>query len=221
MGPAGTEHGEAVVGGVRKRVNRWGKVVGLGVALGLVYVAITFVQVWRGTSIDNHENADAIVVLGAAQYDGEPSPVLRARLDQAHTLYLDSVAPLIVVTGGSQEGDRSTEAFTGFSYLREQGVPEEDLVLEVQGTSTWESLAASARILNRLELTEVVLVSDPSHSVRAIGIAEELGLEATVSPADVPTRARALVRETAAVSLGRVVGYRRLLRLEDAPLPVS
>jgi uncharacterized SAM-binding protein YcdF (DUF218 family) len=180
------------------------------VALGSLYLVVTFLQVWAGARLDHDDTADAIVVLGAAQYDGEPSPVLRARLDRAVTLYREGRAPLIVVTGGRQEGDRFTQAAAGFLYLREQGVPEAALLLEVDGTSTYTELAATARILRARGLERVLMVSDAYHSRRLLAIADEVGLDGSVSPTGTSFGVRELVRETAAVGLGRLVGFRRL-----------
>lgn len=208
----------------RPRWRRWlriaVRVLLVLVGLAVLYVVVTFVQVWSASRQDHAQHSDAIVVLGAAQYNGQPSPVLQARLDHAFDLWSRGFAPIIVVTGGGQEGDLTTEAKSGYDYLRARGVPDEALRLEVDGTNTWESLAASARILRNEGLDEVLLVSDPYHSYRLVGIAHELGLDAHVSPTDTSPLAgadefRALVRETAAVSLGRIIGYRRLVHLDD------
>ena len=108
----------------------------------MLYLAVTFVQVWRAARRDEAQPAEAIVVFGAAQYDGEPSPVLAARLDHAIELYERGLAPVVVVTGGNQPGDRFTEAAASAKYLLEHGVPDEDVLREVSGTSSWQSLAA-------------------------------------------------------------------------------
>lgn len=179
-------------------------------ALGFIYLVVTLVQVWSAADDDQTGPADAIVVLGAAQYDGEPSPVLRARLDHAAELYGAGHAPLVVVTGGKQEGDRVTQALAGFNYLRGKGIPEEALLLEVDGTSTYTELAATARILEDRELDRVLMVSDGYHSARLLAIADEVGLDGAVSPTDTEYGAGSLLRETAAVSVGRLVGFRRL-----------
>ncbi len=183
-----------------------------GVLLG-AYFAVTFVQVWSSSRLDQAGPADAIVVLGAAQYDGEPSPVLRGRLDQAVALYRAGHAPLIVVTGASQEGDRFTQAQAGYRYLREQGVPDDALLLEVDGTSTYTELAATARILRGRGLDRVLMVSEGYHSKRLLDIAGEVGLDGAVAPTDTEFGFRELLRETAAVSVGRILGFRRLERL--------
>ena len=180
------------------------------VVLVASYVAATFVQVWQASRHDGRVRADAIVVLGAAQYNGVPSPVLRQRLDHALDLYMEGLAPLVVVTGGRQPGDRFTEATAGYNYLREHGLTDEVIRKEVQGASTYESLASVARFLRDEGISDVALVSSPAHSRRVADIAEEVGLRATVSPTSGSASFRALARETAAVSIGRLVGYRRL-----------
>lgn len=196
---------------IRRAVVRTGAA---GLALVLVYVAVTFVQVLSANGTDDHDPADAIVVLGAAQYDGVPSPVLAARLDHALDLYRGQVAPIVVVTGGKQPGDRFTEAAAGYGYLRDRGVTDDAILREEQGSSTWEQLAAVRRLLAARGLDTVVLVSDDYHARRLQAIASEVGLGAQVSSVDPGLsfggRVRALGRETVAVALGRVIGFRRL-----------
>lgn len=186
----------------------------------LVYEMVTFGQVLMASRRDEARPAEAIVVFGAAQYDGRPSPVLESRLDHALELYEEGLADIIVVTGGRKEGDRFTEAAASANYLISRGVPDSALRREVQGTNSWESLAAAARILREEGLDDVLLVSDPYHSYRIASIADELGLTADVSPADVhystATEIKNLVRESAAVSVGKVIGFRRLMRVDDA-----
>jgi uncharacterized SAM-binding protein YcdF (DUF218 family) len=178
--------------------------------LAALYLGVTFVQVWALSDDDQAGPADAIVVLGAAQWDGEPSPVLRQRLDHAAALYEQGYAPLVVVTGGKQEGDRVTQAAAGFTYLRGRGIPEEAILLEVDGTSTYTELAATARILDDRGLDSALMVSDGYHSARLLAIADEVGLDGSVSPTDREFGLKELLRETAAMSLGRIVGFRRL-----------
>jgi uncharacterized SAM-binding protein YcdF (DUF218 family) len=201
------------------RARRWARVglwvVGGVAALSFLYVAITFVQVWNASRHDQDAATEAIVVLGAAQYDGEPSPVFQARLDHAAELYDAGAADMIVLTGGKQPGDRFTEGYSGFRYLVDQGLPESALVLEDQGTNTWEQLAAASRILDERGRSAVLLVSDPYHSFRLAATAEELGLDPQVSPAASGASFGNLVRETAAVSVGRIIGYGRLERLDE------
>ena len=179
------------------------------------YVGVTFVQVWAASRHDGAKAADAVVVLGAAQYDGRPSPVLQGRLDHALELYQDGLVDVIVVTGGKQKGDRFTEAYVGSTYLRGKGVPGDDLLLEVQGRNTWESLAAATRILHDKGMDDAVLVTDGYHALRVDAIADELGIEASVSPARRGGTLRQLVEETGAVAVGRIVGFRRLVNIDD------
>lgn len=185
----------------------------------LAYVGITFVQVWLSSLRNDAEPAGAIVVLGAAQYDGRPSPVLQARLDHAVALYRDRIAPLIVVTGSNQPGDRVTEATASATYLHANGIPEESIRREVHGTNTYDQLAASRRLLRQEGIDDAVLVSDPLHSHRLALTARETGLQAHVSPRSVRNlslteRVRSSLRETIAVSAGRLIGFRRLRNLQ-------
>jgi uncharacterized SAM-binding protein YcdF (DUF218 family) len=204
---------------------RWFRIawkVALGVLVLLVlYVGGTFIQVWQTSREDQAQPAGAIVVMGAAQYDGDPSPVYEARLQHAVDLYEEGLSDTIVVTGGQQAGDRFNEAQAGEMWLLEQGIPEENVLLETDGRNSWESLAASARFLREDGIEDVIIVSDPYHSKRLEEIADELGMEAYVSPTgDSPVSGfgelRAMVRETVAVSLGRLIGYRRLMNLDDS-----
>lgn len=184
-------------------------------AAGLAYLAVTFLQVWDASRSNDVRDSDAIVVLGAAQYDCVPSPVLEKRLDHALDLYEEGVAPRIVVTGGKRAGDRCTEAEAGALYLLQHGVPDADILREVKGTNTWESIAASAAFLGDRGYDRVVLVTDDYHALRVRAIADELGLEPVVSPVGDNATLRELVKETGAVAVGRVVGFRRLVDIDD------
>lgn len=196
------------------------KVAAALVAAVVLYLAVTFVQVWRAARDDQARTAEAIVVFGTAQYDGVPSPVLAARLDHAIELYEQDLAPVIVVTGGNQPGDKFTEATASANYLIKRGVPDENVLREVSGTSSWQSLAAAANFLGDRNINEVILVSDPFHSLRIRAMASELGLEGrssptTTSPITGMTEARYMARETVAVALGRIVGFRRQASIQD------
>ena len=183
-------------------------------ALTAVYLIVTFVQVLQAAGRDQARPVQAIVVLGAAQYNGRPSPVLRARLDHAAALYGRGLAAEVVVTGGKQVGDRSTEASVSADYLARHGVPQESILREVKGRSSWQQLAAAAVFLKRRGITRVLLVSDGFHSARIAGIAHELGLTGYTSPATASPirgigRLPYLGKETLAVAAGRLIGYRR------------
>lgn len=148
--------------------------------------------------------ADAIVVLGAAQYAGRPSPVLRSRLDHAFALWKREMAPRIILTGGQGDGDTISEAEVGQRYLVRLGVPRTAMMLETRGRSTDESLVAAAALIREAELNEVILVSDPFHMLRLQLLSWRHGLRATCSP----TRTSPIagnVAETASHVLGESV----------------
>lgn len=193
----------------------------VGVLVGLVvvgYFAVTFVQVWSAARRDASRPSQAIIVLGAAQYNGRPSPVLKARLDHAAKLYEAKIAPVVVLTGGRRPGDTFTEASASAGYLRRAGIPGSALRLETDGRNSWQSLAAAARFLKEEGITKVVLVTSPYHSLRVEHIAGEVGLEGHASPAtDAPDEVTFghLVHETLAVGFGRILGYHRLVDLDD------
>ena len=199
-------------------------VVGVVLAAA-VYLGVTAVQVSLAATQEPSAAADAIVVLGAAQYDGRPSPALRARLDHAAALYEEGLADQVWLTGGKRPGDRTTEASTSDLYLQRKGVPPEDRRLENQGANTYQSLAAVARYLRGEGGRSVILVSDPWHSYRLAATAREVGLQPQVSPAGDAGVSGAGIkrigRETFAVALGRVIGYRRLANLSDRLAPIA
>ena len=185
--------------------------------IGFVYLSAVFVQVWAAARRDDARPADAIIVLGAAQFDGRPSKILAARLDHAIDLYRRGIAPIVVVTGGKQPGDRFTEASASATYLHDHQVPESAILRETQGRTSWQSLAAAARFLKERHLDRVVLVSDPYHSARIEDVAHEVGLKATTSPTRTsPIKGagewRRFVTETIRVAAGRIFGYDRLDR---------
>ncbi len=182
-----------------------------GLLLTACYLAITVADVvWAANRVTD-VSAPAAVVLGAAQYNGEPSEALRRRLDRAAELYESNRVELVVVTGGRQEEDITTEAKSGYDYLRETaGMPDDDLRLEVQGGSTYESLAAVERFLEAEGIGEVILVTDPYHARRSQLVADEVGLEASVYPTEGSLPVDRIITESAAVAAGRVIGFRRL-----------
>lgn len=146
-------------------------------AVVIAYPAFLAFRIWQQSRVDEVRRADAIVVLGAAQYDGEPSPVFEARLDQAEYLYSEDLAPHIVVTGGKQEGDRFSESEVGRDYLLTQGVPEEFILSEDEGRTTLESLTNVHDMAADHGIDTVLLVSDPLHSERIKAIATDLGFD--------------------------------------------
>jgi uncharacterized SAM-binding protein YcdF (DUF218 family) len=199
---------------VRPRAKLALKLVAFAAAALVLYLGVTFIQVWRAAHRDEARPSQAIVVLGAAQFNGTPSPVLRARLDHALGLYRRRLAPVIVVTGGGQPGDRFTEATASANYLLERGVPDRDVLREVSGRTSFQSLSSVAAFLRDRSISRVLLVSDPFHAYRIAAIADELGLEGHTSPTRTSpigglSQARYYARETAAVAVGRVIGFRR------------
>jgi uncharacterized SAM-binding protein YcdF (DUF218 family) len=196
-----------------RRLRHWGlRVAATAAVAALVYLGVVLVQVLVASGRDDRSGSDAIVVLGAAQWDGRPSPVLQARLDHAHELYDAGVAPKVVLTGSKQPGDHFTEAFAGYRYLAEQGVPGDSLTIVDDGSSTWESLAAAQRVLDADGAGRVTLVSDGYHARRLAGIAAELGLDAVVSPTGTRASPGQVARETLLVAVGELVGYGRMFR---------
>ena len=203
----------------RRRLRRVVRVVIALVVVIAVYLAGVFVEVWRFARRDQARTVDAIVVMGAAQYDGRPSPVLRARLDHALALYRRGLAPLVVVTGGNQPGDRFTEAAVGAQFLVAQGVPAGAIVQETAGQTSWQSLEAVGALLRARGLQRVLLVSDPYHQRRIVGMADDLGLRAFSSPTRTsPEGASHLVphyaAETLGVAVAHVIGFRHLVWLD-------
>jgi uncharacterized SAM-binding protein YcdF (DUF218 family) len=195
--------------------------VALGVVAILVgYFLFSLWQVWSTGRSDETRAVDAIVVMGAAQYDGRPSPQLQARLDHVAELWPQGVASMVVVTGGNRPGDRFTEAEASAKYLEGKGVPASAILLEPRGTSTYESLDAVHEMLVSRGMSSVLIVTDPYHSLRSRMIADDLGLKAYVSPTEtsVVTGAREFERdlgEAAGVAVGRVIGFDRLNDLTD------
>lgn len=161
---------------------RWAVLWGAVGLVGIVY-GTALALVWRAARADQRRDAGAIVVLGAAQYNGKPSPVLRARLDHALALYTDGLAPLIVVTGGIGSGDRESEATVGRRYLLGQGVADSAVVVVAKGKDTDETMAAVAEWVQGRALSDVLLVSDGFHLARLRVVARRHGLTAWTSPA--------------------------------------
>ncbi|HET9731935.1 MAG TPA: YdcF family protein [Acidimicrobiales bacterium] len=191
------------------------KIIGLLITAGIVYLAVTAAQVYLASRKNQVAAAQAIVVLGAAQYDGRPSPDLASRLDHALDLWRSHLAPIIAVTGGREPGDAYTEAGAGSAYLEAKGVPASDIIAEETGSNSWESLAAVARTLTAKGLTRVLLVSDPFHDARIAAMSSELGLQPLVSPTRTsPIQGTAVIpyfaRETVAVAAGRIIGFAHL-----------
>lgn len=196
--------------------------VACAVTMGmLLYVAMCAAQLVRTGSHDDGRRADAIVVMGAAQYDGVPSPLLEARLEHALEIWRAGRAPLVAVTGGKKEGDRFTEAAASRRWLTDNGVPESAILAEDEGTATWESLETLAPVLRSAQVTRVIAVSSRWHVERVVLSLGDLGFDATASAVrptgqgwfDEDRASAATYREIAGVAIGRVIGFGRLFDL--------
>jgi uncharacterized SAM-binding protein YcdF (DUF218 family) len=195
------------------------------------YLVVTAVQVWLTSRHSEARPAQAVVVMGAAQYDGVPSPDLAARLGDAYDLWHRHLVPLVVVTGYKEPGDQFTEAQASETWLAARGVPTSAIV-EVGGDDSWANLSDAAAALHARGLDRVLIATDGFHEARSLAIASNVGLEAwpvpaTSSPITGWSTVPYFAKETLGVALGRVVGYQRLHRLgapafrADRTLPVG
>ena len=183
----------------------------------VVYLAVTAVQVWMTGRRYEPRRAGAIVVMGAAQYDGVPSPDLAARLDEAVVLWREHLAPTVMVTGSKEPGDRYTEAEASARYLVAAGIPDSDIE-QAGGRDSWENLADAAPSLLSRHQDPVLMVTDKFHEDRSLAIASSVGLTAYPTPtqtspigglSSIPYYAK----ETVGVALGRIIGFEHLSSL--------
>ena len=184
-----------------------------GLVVGLALAGYTAYRVWDQGNRDERQPADAIVVMGAAQYDGRPSPVFRARLDHAIELFHEGVAPLLVVTGGKAEGDRTTEADAARLYAIAHDVPDSAILAEDQSRTTLQSIRLVAALMAESDLETAVFVSDPSHMLRVLRMASDEGITGYGSPTrtsplerDPLRRVDAIVHELGALAIYFVSG---------------
>jgi uncharacterized SAM-binding protein YcdF (DUF218 family) len=160
----------------------------LGIALLLILAVVSqrvvhvSKEIQQESLIDEAQPADAIIVLGAAEYRGRPSPVLEARLNHALLLYLKGLAPRIITTGGAGGDPVFTEGSVGRAYLTAHGVPPESVVVEREGESTAQSVAAVVEIMRRMNLKSAIVVSDGYHIFRVKKMLESSGLKVYGSP---------------------------------------
>ncbi len=153
-------------------------------------VPVLFVMIWGSFVVaivdagrrDQAQSADAIIVLGAAQYEGRPSPVLKARLDHAAELWTRGLAPRMIVTGGRGVGDTTSEAAVGMRYLVQRGVPADSISMDTQGLTTSQSMVAVRRLLGTKSYPSVLIVSDPFHMLRLAILARRLHMVPLLSP---------------------------------------
>ena len=183
------------------------QVVAIGLAGLLVLVAYAIYRITVQGGLDEARPADAIVVLGAAQFNGEPSTIFEARLQHAVDLWKQGLAPYFVVTGGKLPADRTTEAATARAFAIAHGVPEEAILGEYVGRNTLESLEGVTSILAQHGLHSAVFVSDETHMLRVLRMASDLGIRAwgsptRTSPSDLEPdrRWRAVVHELAGLA---------------------
>lgn len=186
------------------------RLAGLCLLAAMSIFAFVFYQVWRQSQVDEARPADVIVVLGAAQYWGRPSPVLKARLDHALALYRRDLAPRIIATGGQGPGAKFSEGEVSRRYLSENGVPAEYVSVESSGQSTMQSAAAVAEMMDQMQLSSCIVVSDDYHIHRAKKMLEEHGLTVYGSPRGARTpgdtweRSKRLARESVSYILWRI-----------------
>jgi uncharacterized SAM-binding protein YcdF (DUF218 family) len=169
---------------VRPALRHLSQAAGLLLLVAAIVYTVSLVMVLVVSQQDQRVPVDAIVVLGAAQYNGRPSPVLRARLDHALGLYRDRLSPLILVTGGVGRGDTTSEAMAGRRYLIAHGVPPDVVVAQSEGRTTMASMTAVAGWLHARGLRRALLVSDPFHMFRLRLEARRTALEAYTSPTE-------------------------------------
>jgi uncharacterized SAM-binding protein YcdF (DUF218 family) len=152
----------------------------------IAYLFLTAKEIERESTIDDAQRADVIIVLGAAEYRGKPSPVLQGRLNHALLLYLRGLAPYILTTGGAGGDPEFTEAEVGRGYLTEHGVPSEAILVEPGGSTTGQSLTAAAEIMRRMNFQSCIVVSDGYHIFRARRMLQFKGLHVYGSPRPSP-----------------------------------
>lgn len=199
--------GRPIARGLLAELWRWAVVAAITVPLLLaVAVAGIAVAVHRQARQSQLVAADAIVVMGAAQYNGRPSPVLRSRLDTALDAYERGLAPVVILTGGNQAGDAFTEAGTGRDYLVDLGLPADAIRVEEESTNSEENLRNAAVIAEDEGIESVLIVSDGFHLLRSKMIARDLGLDAAgIAARSSPIRQGSgsergyILRETAAI----------------------
>ena len=169
------------------------KLVAALVLLVLIVLGITAGRIWWFARQDDRRVSDAIVVLGAAQFDGRPSSVFTARLVHARDLWQDDVAPRIITVGGNRAGDRFTEAAAGKAWLTQHGVPANRIVAVGTGSDTLSSMSAVSDRMQARDWSTAVVVTDPWHALRTRAMATDQGIDAVMSP----TRQGPAVRQRA------------------------
>jgi uncharacterized SAM-binding protein YcdF (DUF218 family) len=196
------------------------RIISLLLTALVVFFAVSLVQVWLTSRQYDPHTADAIMVMGAAQYNGVPSPDLAARLNEALKLFDNKDSSLIVLTGGKEKGDVYTESEAGATYLHAKGVPLID-ILQVGGNTTYQNVADAAPELRFRHATTVLVTTDPFHEDRSMAISSALGLVPSPTPTQTsPIKGWSTVpyflKEAVGVGLGRIIGFNHLDWLHDA-----
>jgi uncharacterized SAM-binding protein YcdF (DUF218 family) len=203
-------------------MKRVAQILALVLCVGSLYVGLTVFEVWRVGRTQSTTQVDAIVVMGAAQYDGVPSPLLKARLMHAFDLWEQKISPRIVLTGGNKPGDRFTEASASAIFLRQQGVPQEELLQESLSRSTYEALRNVRDLVkndvNFAGIERIVIVTDPFHELRSRLTAKEWGFDASTSATPNSPIAgngafKKHVKEGVGIALARVIGFGNLWKI--------
>lgn len=190
------------------------------VILALIGPAYGVSQVWRAANNSIVRQADVIVVLGAAQLDGKPGEALEGRLVEAKRIYQLKYAPLIITVGAGAPGDRTTEAASGKYWLRTNGVSGRNVIAVPEGRDTLTSTKAYAEVMKKRYVSDVIIVTDPFHCVRAVTMANDQGILGTCSPVQTGPNTldnsgyRYLIREAAAYLAYITVG-RRGIHISD------
>jgi uncharacterized SAM-binding protein YcdF (DUF218 family) len=160
----------------------WFRIFAVLCAIAAAWLGSVFWLVSRQSGRDETRRADVIIVFGAAEYSGHPSPIYKARLDHAYTLFREGMAPLIITTGGAAEDPRFSEGGVGRDYLVSRGVPDADIIAETQSSDTRESAARIAAILRTNNLRTCLAVSDGYHLFRVKQMLEGEGIVVYASP---------------------------------------
>jgi uncharacterized SAM-binding protein YcdF (DUF218 family) len=194
------------------------RALGLVVLAIAIYLGATAVQIVLTSRQSSTETAQAVIVMGSAQYDGKPSPDLKARLKEALVLWRSKRAPMVAVTGGKMSGDRFTEAEVSAAWLEARGVPKSALLIG-GGSDSYQNISSVAEPLKARGANKVLVVTDPFHEHRSMAIAGSFGLVAAPSPAtSSPITGIATIpyfaKETLAVAVGRLIGYGTLSSTE-------
>jgi len=182
----------------RSRHRWWVRILILVVGVVVLFLVITVVRVVETASHQQVHPADAIVVFGAAEYSGRPSPVLKARLDHALDLFHQGIAPVVITTGGAASDPVFSEGGVGRDYLMRHGVPERSLIAETQGRDTSESAARVAVIMRANNLHSCVAVSDAYHVFRIRKLLEHEGIGPVYTAPRLDTRPHSILQRAGA-----------------------